>query len=114
MTGVVTLTSKNQITLPAKLVELWGLVKGAKLVITPDDILKEFKMQNSKVKIASQNLKSLSSDEKKIVELLENESLHFDEIVRRLKLDSSKAGTLLSMMEMKGLIRSSRGNLALN
>ncbi|EKD86368.1 MAG: hypothetical protein ACD_37C00328G0002 [uncultured bacterium] len=51
----------------------------------------------------------LSSGEKKIIELLENESLQFDEIVRRLKLDPSTTGTILSMMELKGIINSSNG-----
>lgn len=89
---------------PLRLIE-----KGAKLVITPDDIIKEFKMQNSKVRIASQNLKGLSSEEKKIVELIENEPLNFDEIVRRLKIDPSKAGTILSFMEIKGIVKTADG-----
>ncbi len=93
---------------PLRLIE-----KGAKLVITPDDILKEFKMQNAKVKIKIQNLKSLTLEEKKIVEILENESLQFDEIVRRLKLDPSKVGSLLSVMEIKGLIKNSGGNYSI-
>src|SRR3972149_6730146 len=95
---------------PLRLIE-----KGAKLVISAEDILKEFKIQNAKVKIASQKSKllNLSKEEQKIVEMLENESLHFDEIVRRLKLDSSKAGIILSMMEIKGLIKDNGGNLCL-
>ena len=56
----------------------------------------------------------LSLEEKKIIELIENESLNFDEIVRRLKLDSSKVGTILSMMEMKGIIINSGGEFYLS
>lgn len=92
---------------PLRLIE-----KGAKLVITPDDILKEFKISSfAKASAGQAKLKGLSSDEKKIVELIENEPLHFDEIVRRLGLDSSKTGTILSMMEIKGLIKNSGGGL---
>ena len=85
--------------------------KGAKLVTSAQDILAEFKMQNSKVKITTQNLKvkTENKDEDMILKLLENESLNFDEIVRRSKIDPSKIATLLSMMEIKGLIKNSGG-----
>lgn len=99
---------------PLRLIE-----KGAKLVVSPEDILKEFKMQNSSIRqaqdlrkgnIESQKFKNLTPDEKKIIELIENEPMGFDEIVRSLKLDPSKVGSILSMMEIKGLIKSSGGS----
>jgi len=88
---------------PYKLIQ-----KGAKLVTSAEDILKEFKMQNSKVKISMQNskLQNLSKDEEKIVQLLQNEQLHFDEIVRKLKSKSSEVGSTLSLLEIKGFIKS--------
>ncbi len=94
---------------PLRLIE-----KGAKLVITPDDVIKDLGISSfAKASRDKQNLKSLSSEEKKIIELIENESLQFDEIVRRLKLDSSKVGSLLSVMEIKGLIKNSGGNYSI-
>ena len=39
------------------------------------------------------------------MKLLENEQLNFDEIVRRSEMNSAKAGTLLTMMEIKGMIK---------
>jgi len=39
--------------------------------------------------------------------------LSFDELVRRLKLDSSKVGTILSMMEIKGVLKNSGGNYSI-
>lgn len=88
---------------PLKLIE-----RGAKLVTSANDILKELKIQNAKVKITSQKSKiqNMTKDELKIVQLLENESLSFDEIVKRLKKEPSETGTLLSMMEIKGQIKS--------
>jgi len=89
--------------------------KGAKLVISTDDILKElkFEIQNSKSEI---NLKSKitkhktgSKEEREILEVLGNEALHFDEIVRRLQLDPSKIGSLLSIMEIKGFVKNTDG-----
>lgn len=94
---------------PLKLIE-----KGAKLVVTPDDVLKEFKIQKLKSKIESQKIESLDPDERRIYELIENESMGFDEIVRKLKLDSSKLATILSMMEIKGMIKNSGGNYSVN
>jgi len=37
----------------------------------------------------------------KIVQILENESLGFDEIVRKVNMESAKVGSLLSVMENK-------------
>lgn len=81
--------------------------KGAKLVTSPLDILNELKVQKSKLKITTQKSK-VKGDNKieiQIIKLLENEPLHFDEIVRKSGLDSSKVGSILSLMEVKGLIK---------
>jgi DNA processing protein len=55
----------------------------------------------------------LRKEEKKIIDLIENEPMGFDEIVHRLKLDTSKLATILSMMEIKGLIKNSGGNYSI-
>lgn len=104
---------------PYKLIQ-----KGARLVTSAKDIFEELKIstfarasafdkssvdrsadkQNSEVKDATK-------EELIILKLLENEAVHFDEIVRRLKLPSAKVGSLLSMMEIKGLIKSLDGGV---
>ncbi|MCL5019075.1 MAG: DNA-processing protein DprA [Patescibacteria group bacterium] len=86
---------------PLKLIE-----KGAKLVTSADDILKEFRIQGSELRIKTQNskVKGETKEEQKILSLLENESLHFDEIVRRLKLEPPLIGSTLSILEVKGII----------
>jgi DNA processing protein len=93
---------------PLKLIE-----KGAKLAITPEDILKEFKIQNAKSKIASYKSKvlNLSKDELKIIQMLENEPLHFDELVRLTKISSAKLGTILSIMEVEDIVKSFEGGM---
>ncbi len=83
--------------------------KGAKLVINADDVLDELKITNPKSEITNTDQKRKlegTGDEKRILRILENESLHFDEIVRRSQLDSSKIGSLLSIMEIKGMVKS--------
>lgn len=91
---------------PYKLIQ-----KGAKLVTSGEDILKELKIQNSKVKNTIKNSKVMNAtdEELRILKLLENEQLHFDEIVRRTKFKSSKLSSILSMMEIKGFIKSLNG-----
>lgn len=87
--------------------------KGASLVLSAEDILKEFKI-SSPAKASNDkqnsNISNLSREELKVLQIIENESLHFDEIVRKLKIDSSKAATILSMMEIKGIIKSMGGS----
>lgn len=87
------------------------LKNGAKLVASAEDILKEFKIQKVKVKIESSNSKVTNGtkEELAILEILENEPLNFDEILRRSKMNSSKLGSILSLMEVKGLIKNSGG-----
>lgn len=87
--------------------------KGAKLVTNPQEIISELGITNYKLQISNEIKKSKvqtgTKDELKILELLANEPLHFDEIVRRSKINSSKLGSLLSLMEVKGLVKSTDG-----
>ncbi|OGH13232.1 MAG: DNA protecting protein DprA [Candidatus Levybacteria bacterium RIFCSPHIGHO2_01_FULL_38_26] len=89
---------------PFKLIQ-----KGAKLVTSAYDILKELKVPASvKTSAGKQNSKvgNATKEEWMILEILQNEPLHFDEVVRRSGFGSSKTGTLLSLMEIKGMIKS--------
>jgi DNA processing protein len=91
--------------------------KGAKLVTSGEDILKELKFQtqnskpqiNSKSKIA--NRKGDNKEEDLILKLLQNEPLHFDELVRKTKFSSSKLSGILSLMEIKGSVKSANGGM---
>jgi len=86
--------------------------KGAKLVTNVNDILKgldprfhgDDKRENGND--VGKSIKGDTDEEMKILKILENESLHFDEIARIANLDSSKVGTLLTLMEIKGMIKS--------
>lgn len=93
---------------PYKLIQ-----QGAKMVTKSEDILKELKVQNLKLKAITQNskLRDVTDEERKILEILENESLGFDEIVRKSGFDSARIGSLLSIMEMKGMVKSLEGGM---
>jgi len=87
------------------------IAKGGKLVTSAQDILNELRIKDHELrtKTTGAKLQNLSKNELKIVQLLENEGLSFDEIVRRSKLNSSQIGSLLSMMEIKGILKNSDG-----
>ncbi len=91
--------------------------KGAKLVTTGEDILYEFKSQNSPLRPAQRDfagqakLRNVTKEEDKILKILENEAMNFDEIVRHSGFDSGKIGSILSVMEIRGLIKSTDGGM---
>lgn len=88
------------------------LTRGAKLVTNANDIIQELNIQPSRIKNYELGIKKgETKEEQKILDLLENEGLQFDEIVRRTKIDSSKIGSLLSLMEIKGVIKSSSSGI---
>ncbi len=92
---------------PLRLIE-----KGAVLVVSPEDILRNFQLSISNFQSIKNDsrFKNLAKEEKEIIELIENEPMGFDEIVRHLKLDPSRLGTTLSIMEIKGIIKNSGGS----
>ncbi|MEK7450932.1 MAG: DNA-processing protein DprA [Patescibacteria group bacterium] len=92
----------------------YGLIrKGAKLVTTAQDVINELGTPNgSGIKNQELRIKKGDTEEENVIlKLLENEAVHFDEIVKRSKFSSSKLGSLLSMMEIKGLIKSLDGGM---
>lgn len=72
---------------------------GAMVVYEPGEILDELGI------FKTQNLEKSTEDEKKILEVLQNESLHIDEIGRRLNFESAKTSALLLKMEISGLVQ---------
>jgi DNA processing protein len=88
--------------------------KGAKLVTCAKDVLDELKISGANpLTLALRWAKGDTEEENLVLKLLQNEPLHFDELVRRTKFDSSKLSGILSLMEIKGLIMSqNNGNFS--
>ncbi len=91
------------------------IAKGAKLISGAEEILAELRITHSAGSGQAnqesgfgsiKSIKGSTKDEQKIIDILQNENMHFDQIVKLTKIDSSKLGSILSLMEMKGLIRS--------
>ncbi|TET09366.1 DNA-protecting protein DprA, partial [Candidatus Aerophobetes bacterium] len=88
--------------------------EGAKLVECVEDILEEldFSLLNKeKKKTLDEEIPSLFSEERKVLELLEEEPLHIDSLVSRSGLPASKVGGLLMKLQLKGLARELPGKL---
>lgn len=69
-------------------------------------------LKDQKIRVSEM---SDNPDELSILSLLENGSLQFDEIVRTIGKDSKSIGSLLSLMELKGLLKSNtKGEYTLN
>lgn len=83
---------------------------GATPVRSSEDILEalDLKIQMSNDKF--QSVEGLSENEKKVLKLL-LEPMPRDELIRRLNISTSEANTLLSVMEIKGLISESLGTV---
>jgi DNA processing protein len=96
------------------------LRQGAKLVTEAKDILEELNIKNpaspagGNIKNTNKisNLTNLSKEERSVIELLQNESLHFDDLVRLSHIPSSKLASILTMLEMKGYVRKCDGDFA--
>jgi DNA processing protein len=92
------------------------IAKGAKLVTSAKDILDELGIRNHELGSikGGKSIKSIkggSPEENMILKLLQNEPMHFDELVRKSGLQSSSVGSMLSVMEMKGMVKSLEGGI---
>jgi DNA processing protein len=59
--------------------------------------------------VSEARMTSNNSEEQQILNMLQLQPLHFDEIVRTVEKDAKIVGSLLSLMEIKGMIKNSGG-----
>lgn len=81
------------------------LKNGAKLVYDVNDILGGLDMEKRREGERARRVLPEDEDEKIVLVLLQNESKHIDEIVRETKMETSKVSSLLTIMEMKGMVK---------
>jgi len=81
--------------------------QGAKLVTKVEDILEELELSGIKIK----KEKNFSENEKIILKILENETLHTNEIIKTSKMPASFVLTNITTLEMKGAIKDIGGNV---
>ncbi|MDP3957140.1 MAG: DNA-processing protein DprA [bacterium] len=86
---------------------------GAKIVTSVQDILEELPQtrasRNTKGETISAAPHNLSKDEEKVFKLLSHEPLHVDKIIKGARLETSSANSILTLLEIKGLIKNVGG-----
>ncbi len=88
------------------------LGKGGLLVTSADDILHHLGQQEAMTK--KQLLQGDSPEEQAIIDALQYEALYPDELARKLAVDAAELGGLLTILEMKRIVkRTSIGMIAL-
>lgn len=85
------------------------LKQGAKIVTTVSDILEELAVANNSIDTPHVVKKGDSEEEQQIIDLLQHESMEADAIIRALQWEAGKVLSLLSMMEIKGVVKSEGG-----
>ncbi len=82
--------------------------EGARAVFNPEEILEELGLSNMSnwSNTTDMSDRNLSEEEKQVLEVLENETRHIDEIGRELNFPSPKISALLLKMEISGLVQS--------
>lgn len=86
--------------------------EGARVVYRSQDILEELGIEKmSNVKFQMSNDSSFSEEEKKVLQVLENETRHIDEIGRMLNFSSAQISATLLKMEISGLVQNLGGGI---
>lgn len=83
---------------------------GAKPVTSAKDILEELNLSHLQEQIKTSEVFGDNDEEKKILEILSRESLHFDQIAKTAGLSASVVAATLTIMEMKGKVRNLGAN----
>ena len=83
--------------------------KGAKLVSNVKDILEELDITPHATRDKQHAIRVETEEEKRIIEILAEGNLQIDEIIRKSGWFSSKVGSLLSLMEIKGMVKNFGG-----
>lgn len=90
-----------------------NLIKqGAKLITCVEDVLEEYYFHNNEKSKDQQQLRLLLLDknEEIIVECIESQPVHFDEILAATGLEIGTLSTILLKLEFEGIIKSLPGN----
>lgn len=89
--------------------------QGAKLVENADDILQELGLSSPSSGVEAPPKKAtvppLEEDETQIFDILSNYPIHIDQIVRSSEFDSAKVASILTGLELKGVVKQLPGKM---
>jgi DNA processing protein len=101
----------GQITSPLSKTPLFLLKNGAKIATEVKDVLDELDIEVKFDREKMQSVMPSVPEEVKFINLLENEPLHLDELVRISGSKTSEVSARLTIMEMKGMVRNIGGGV---
>ena len=93
------------------------LKEGAELASCAKDILRYYglRMTAGKHRTKTRNYTELKDEiEKKVMHLLERESLQIDELARKLVMPASQVGAAISMLQLEGFVSEEQGEFYVN
>ncbi len=98
-------TVPGQITSPMSGASNYLLKNGAHMAVSIGDVLEELDMQLQVNKEEVEKIMPADEVEELLVNIITNEPLHLDEIVRQSEIDTPEVTAKLTMMEIKGLVK---------
>jgi DNA processing protein len=96
----------GQITSPLSAAPHFLIRNGATVALSPRDVLAELNLQSVVNREEIAKVMPAGKEEETILEILANESLHLDEVARISSLKVADVSARLTMMELKGMVRS--------
>lgn len=85
--------------------------KGGMLVTSAKEILDTLQIDPTRHRKTKVRQQGDTQEEQEIIDLLSEQDMHFDEIVRKTKIKSSEIGGILSLLEMKGIVQNLDGGV---
>jgi len=82
---------------------------GAKMVTSVDDILEELNLTELKTNQKEDKKEKMTAEEKLIFNIIEKEPIDIDKICENLKMPANKVLSLVSMLEIQGIIKNIGG-----
>jgi DNA processing protein len=101
----------GQITSPMSGAPHYLIQNGAKIAFAPADILRELDLQMKVDYDAIEKVLPSSEEEDVLLSIIDSEPLHLDEVARISGLKVSDISARLTIMEMKGMVRSLGGGV---
>lgn len=101
----------GQITSPMSQASHYLIKNGAKMVTSVSDILEEMDLQLKVDKEVVDKIMPSDELEGKLMEILEREPLHLDEVARITGLQVNEVSGKLTVMELKGMVRNMGGGV---
>jgi len=85
--------------------------QGAKIVTSVKDILEELNIEINDENNKVSTKKNFSEEESKILNLLSREPCELDELLKSANIPANRFNSILTMLEIKGIIRSQNGKV---